>query len=894
LGPTLKTSFRVGIVFELDQAYLDRWSPKCRLRLFGLSICFQALILLPLTICILAEQLPNPAITASARAFSPDYTAANLFDYADQEYATAGQDAISAPFTKNVNDGTWVELDFGQTVEFDRFVMRSRVNPADRVGESRLIVSDDPVFNSSDQIFSFDPSGSNGAGLVQNLFSNAKGRYVRWEVISSIGWSPNLGAEQFWFLKTPSGQSLLPAPRVINSSPAYNNNYRAALAVDGDFGTEYASRGAGASMFMDFDFGAARRISAFEFLNRYGDRVTTYDLVFANSPDFIRPVKSLRFTANPQARTVNSASFDPVPARYVRFQAIAFEASANTGIREIQFFTPAVSVPIITENPAGRTLFEGDSFAFSAAVIGSNPLSFQWLKGGASIPGATNTLLFFPYVQFSDAGAYQFVARSSGGSSTSSPTANLVVLPSPELLANGHFEQGNQDFSSDYAFAPNIEKGYSLSYNPRDDHGQTFFGDHTSGHGLMMIVNGSSNTNDVVWSENVSAEPNTTYIFSGWGSSWGHFPGDDFDPAPARLGIYINGIRVGSGQAAPKNAEWQNFSALWNSGSAPAAQIELRLDNGDLLGNDPVFDDFSFQKYATPMDCPPPGLVAWWRAENNALDSVGGHHGVLYRGTSFAPGIAGQAFQFDGVDDAIAIPDSPDFQFEGSFSIQTWIYINAYPGPQNSVGWSQIFFRGDDRPGIDPIFMGIQTDGRLHFEIDGDTESAALVRSLPLHQWLQLTGTLDDSNDQMSLYLNGQLVSRRITSVRPAKNLVSNIPGGIGIGNNAGVPSSGYNMPFNGLIDEVRVFSRALGADEISQNFISRGDSPQLRIARSDNTIEITWPACGAEWSLETTAQLVPSQWQPIVAGIENAGGNFRFRQAPSKDAMYFRLQRVD
>src|SRR5262249_34248157 len=147
---------------------------------------------------IRADQLPNPAVTASARPFSPDYAAANLFDFADHEYATAGQNAISETLSRNVNDGTWVELDFGQPVEFDRFVMRSRVNPADRVGQSRLLVSNDPAFTASDQIFTFDPSGSNGAGIVQNLFASAKGRYVRWEVISSIGWSPNLGAEQFW------------------------------------------------------------------------------------------------------------------------------------------------------------------------------------------------------------------------------------------------------------------------------------------------------------------------------------------------------------------------------------------------------------------------------------------------------------------------------------------------------------------------------------------------------------------------------------------------------------------------------------------------------------------------------------------------------------------------
>src|SRR5687768_5311873 len=113
-----------------------------------------------------ADHVPNPAITASARAFSASFPAANVFDTGTAEYATASQGAVSAPFTTDPNNGTWIQFDFGATVTFDRFVMVARLNAVDVIGTSRLIVSADPTFDGTDTIFTFNPSGANGAGLI--------------------------------------------------------------------------------------------------------------------------------------------------------------------------------------------------------------------------------------------------------------------------------------------------------------------------------------------------------------------------------------------------------------------------------------------------------------------------------------------------------------------------------------------------------------------------------------------------------------------------------------------------------------------------------------------------------------------------------------------------------
>src|SRR5262245_39108160 len=84
---------------------------------------------------------------------------------------------------------------------------------------------------------------------------------------------------------------------------------------------------------------------------------------------------------------------------------------------------------------------------------------------------------------------------------------------------------------------------------------------------------------------------------------------------------------------------------------------------------------------------PTAGLVAWWRADGNANDSAGSHHGVLLNGMGFTAGISGQAFLSGAADQKVMVPDSLDFQLTSSLSIGMWV---------NGTGNSYTaFMRGD-------------------------------------------------------------------------------------------------------------------------------------------------------------------------------------------------------
>jgi len=85
--------------------------------------------------------------------------------------------------------------------------------------------------------------------------------------------------------------------------------------------------------------------------------------------------------------------------------------------------------PIIVQQPASVTRYEGAAAAFAVSVQGSVPWSFQWKKAGTTvISGATNSTYVIPHVTATDVGSYSVTITNPLGSVTSA-AATLTVLP---------------------------------------------------------------------------------------------------------------------------------------------------------------------------------------------------------------------------------------------------------------------------------------------------------------------------------------------------------------------------------------------------------------------------------------------------------------------------------
>jgi hypothetical protein len=198
---------------------------------------------------------------------------------------------------------------------------------------------------------------------------------------------------------------------------------------------------------------------------------------------------------------------------------------------------------------------------------------------------------------------------------------------------------------------------------------------------------------------------------------------------------------------------------------------------------------------------PHPGLVGWWRFDEGsgsvAGDSSGnGNNGTIY-GATWVPGKYGDALSFDGADDYVQIPSSSSLNIGNAISVEAWINGTAF----SSNGWNFIVAK---QWAYELAVWEGRLAIRLQFANNGDRYYFG--SSLNVGQWYYLVMTYDGS--AFKGYINGQL------------NLNIPISDTIAINTNPlqiGAESS--LALFNGVIDEVHIYNRALSAAEIQADF---------------------------------------------------------------------------
>ncbi len=180
-------------------------------------------------------------------------------------------------------------------------------------------------------------------------------------------------------------------------------------------------------------------------------------------------------------------------------------------------------------------------------------------------------------------------------SSTWYPTALVLLLLAGSafgnLIDNGDFELGNVGFTTQYTYTTDLTDSGTIvvgmdpsSYHPL----AASYGDHTSNFGRMLIANGATQTDRVVWEQTVSVDADTEYMIFYWLSNW-----TDDDVRLAQIRCLINGAHVGLGFAPAAVGEWVFVSHRWNSAANTEAQIRLINRIRAEVSNDFAIDDIS-------------------------------------------------------------------------------------------------------------------------------------------------------------------------------------------------------------------------------------------------------------------------------------------------------------
>jgi hypothetical protein len=199
------------------------------------------------------------------------------------------------------------------------------------------------------------------------------------------------------------------------------------------------------------------------------------------------------------------------------------------------------------------------------------------------------------------------------------------------------------------------------------------------------------------------------------------------------------------------------------------------------------------------------GVVAYWKLDEgsgtNALDSSGNGKNGTWSGTGtiyHSPGKVGTySGQFNGEDaaDKISMPALGTFT---AYTQIAWIYMRIIPtAPRERWDW---FAFGSAQVGIDEY----QTVARFHFP-QGAGMVELNVGGLAAGEWIHIASTYSSSTGMGYAYING--------SVGGSRNDVS----GSTVSGTWPLGGDGYAVGyyFDGYIDDIRFYNRALSAAEI-------------------------------------------------------------------------------
>ncbi|MBT5717580.1 MAG: SUMF1/EgtB/PvdO family nonheme iron enzyme, partial [Opitutae bacterium] len=206
------------------------------------------------------------------------------------------------------------------------------------------------------------------------------------------------------------------------------------------------------------------------------------------------------------------------------------------------------------------------------------------------------------------------------------------------------------------------------------------------------------------------------------------------------------------------------------------------------------------------------GLVAWYPFEGNASDMSGnGNHGTVNGATlgTDRHGKVNRAYSFDGIDDNIVIQEINSFEAQ-KHTLSVWVFAQQWYGDIMSKDGeaSQRQWLIGSAPANGEIIAHVWTNSALY-----QGKSSFLL--IP-NQWNNIIQIWNSSS--LALYINGFLQSETPTFGSLA---LGDQPIRIG----GGAPES-FPLWFNGSIDDIRIYDRALSAEEIRLLYDTEAELP--------------------------------------------------------------------
>lgn len=217
------------------------------------------------------------------------------------------------------------------------------------------------------------------------------------------------------------------------------------------------------------------------------------------------------------------------------------------------------------------------------------------------------------------------------------------------------------------------------------------------------------------------------------------------------------------------------------------------------------------------------GLVGYWTFDGKdtnwtsvtagtVTDNSGqGNTGTftsMNQAASPVPGKLGQGLNFDGVDDLVRVPNHTSLNMSGAMTISAWVFMRSstanfqvLTSKHVGSGGYALYADGSGGPATFSIF-----NAACSVETTVDTTAA-----LPTKKWIHLIAIYEPST-ALRVYQDSVLNNSSTTSI-PSSQCTNTEDLGIGARTDA-------SRSLNSIADDVRIYNRALSANEVKQLYL--------------------------------------------------------------------------
>ena len=291
----------------------------------------------------------------------------------------------------------------------------------------------------------------------------------------------------------------------------------------------------------------------------------------------------------------------------------------------------------------------------------------------------------------------------------------------------------------------------------------------------------------------------------------------------------------------------------------------------------------------------PNGLVGYYPFDGDAKDASGNGNDGIPTAVTPAPdrfGMAGGSYQFNGSNSVITVASLASTNLT-EITVSAWVMLLTAPPTQGDIinKWRGFSYSLEDYalnigPDLRPAF-GNGRHGNAYNELPNH---CAITSTNPiiLSQWYHLVATLDSSGTG-KLWVNGALAAQDyiLQLLPPATEPVR-------IGELLLATNTPYNGAifdsFNGLIDDVRIYSRALSASQVQQLYLA-GAGPIVNLIKAVKPTFLNLTV-SSNYQLQVSSDLTTwtNQGSPFTA----TNGSMDYPQYWDVDnwnQLFFRLQ---